>query len=94
MEEEKEDKIKQSMKLNSGMQKELKEFCDTVTVDASVGIDGFLGFEDFLKLWKIVVALQVRFSLKHDDGVKILRRAALAKKDTQSFAEIVFENLD
>jgi len=48
MEEEKQDKIKQSMKLNSGMQKELKEFCDTVTVDASVGIDGFLGFEDFL----------------------------------------------
>ena len=88
------DKVKESLKLPQEFQDQLKVLCDATSIDTTVGIDGFLGFEDCFKLLKLIITLQIRFSLKMEEGVKVERRAALANDDKQGFAKICSTNID
>ena len=50
-------------------------------------MSGNLPFDQYLKIFKIVVILQVRFLKRIDDEYKLERRAALEAQDQKKFAE-------
>lgn len=56
------------------------------TINGTPGLNGLIDFEEYLKLFKIIVALQLRFSLKISEDNKVLRRAAVKKDDKPGFA--------
>lgn len=82
MVKEKQEKMMEELKLEPDQQEELKEVCAEVgDVDATPDDSGDLKFDQYLKIFKIVVILQIRFLKKIDDESKLERRAALEASD-------------
>ena len=66
----------------------------SVMVDGTPELNGLLAFEEYMKLFTIIVTLQVRFSVKFSEDNKVARREALANDDKARFAEVTSKQLD
>lgn len=78
----------EEVKVNPEQEEEVKEVLKEVgEVDATPSLDGNLEFEEYLKIFRAVVILQVRFLKRIDDEHKIVRRSALESGDQKTFAE-------
>ena len=57
-------KFKQSLKLTEEQEKEVQELCKaSVTVDGTPELNGLLAFEEYIKLFSLIVTLQIRFTI-------------------------------
>ena len=78
----------QELELKAEDMEELKQVCSEVgSIDVTPDISGDLLFEQYLKIFRIVVILQVRFLKRIDDEYKLERRAALEEGNQKKFAE-------
>ena len=78
----KEDKIKAVLKLDPADQEEVeKAFKDAGPIDVSTGFGGAIQVQEFLKIFKLLVMLQIRFNKRHEDKYKKQRKAALKSPD-------------
>ena len=67
---------------------ELKQVCSEVgSINSTPEMSGNLAFDEYLKIFRIVVILQVRFLKRIDDEYKLERRAALEESNQKKFAE-------
>ena len=68
----------EALQLKPEDEEELKQVCTEVgSIEATPDMSGNLPFDQYLKIFKIVVILQVRFLKRIDDEYKLERRAAL-----------------
>ena len=66
------------MKLNPEDQQEVETvFQEAGPIDVSVGLGGAMKFEEYLKIFSILVRLQIRFFKRNDDKYKEQRQGAL-----------------
>lgn len=85
--EMKRDEYKASIRLPRQYQKQLREMCEaSVPVVGTPDINGLLAFEEYLKLFKLIVTLQIRFGLQIQEENKNVRRQALKNDDKVTFA--------
>lgn len=88
MVKEKQEKMMEEIKVNPEQKEEVDEVCDEAgEIDVTPDISGNLAFDEYLKIFRIVVILQVRFLKRIDDEYKLTRRAALESGDQKTFAE-------
>jgi len=66
----------------------------SVPVDGTPELSGLLAFDEYLKLFKLICTLQIRFSLQIQEDNKVARRAALAEDDKQAFAATTSKQID
>ena len=89
------EEFKKSMQLSEEQNKQLREMCEAASVvNGSPGLNGLLAFEEYLKLFKLIVTLQCRFTIQIGEANKAARRAALVNDDKASFATITSQQLD
>ena len=92
---DKENEYKQQMQLTPEQNKELREMCEAaVTVNGEPEINGLLAFEEYLKLFKIIVTLQCRYTIQNSEASKAARRAAMANSDKNGFIQVTKKQLD
>lgn len=78
----------EEIKVNPEQTEEVKEVCkEAGEIDSTPDLEGLLAFDEYLKIFRIVVILQVRFLKRIDDEHKLERRAALEVGDQKKFAE-------
>ena len=78
----------EELKVKPEEEEEVKEVCAEVgSIDSTPDIAGLLNFDEYLKIFKVIVTLQVRFLKRIDDEHKLQRRAALEANDQKTFAE-------
>jgi len=88
MVKDKQAKMMEEIKLSPEQRVEVDEVCDSVgDIDVTPDLQGNLAFDEYLKVFRIVVVLQVRFLKRIDDEHKLTRRAALQSGDQKTFAE-------
>ena len=82
------EKMMEEIKVNPEQTEEVKEVCkEAGEIDSTPDLEGLLAFDEYLKIFRIVVILQVRFLKRIDDEHKLERRAALEVGDQKKFAE-------
>lgn len=95
LKKEEANKFKQSLKLTEEQEKEVQELCKaSVTVDGTPELNGLLAFEEYIKLFSLIVTLQIRFTIQISEENKEARREALANDDKAAFAETTSKQLD
>ena len=95
MKKNQENEYKQQMQLTPEQNKELKEMCEAaVAVNGEPEINGLMAFEEYLKLFKIIVTLQCRYTIQNSEANKAARRAAMAQSDNNAFIQVTKKQLD
>ena len=80
---------KQQMQLTPEQNKELREMCEAaVAVNGEPGINGLMAFEEYLKIFKLIVTLQCRYTIQNSEANKDARRAAMAQSDNNAFIQV------
>ena len=73
---------KLSESLTDQQRLEVDQLCDAAgQIDTTPDLEGNLAFDAYLKVFRIIVALQVRCNKRIDDQHKLTRRAALGDND-------------
>ena len=57
----------QKIKLNTDLQNELEQECDSVgAINVNQDAAGIIAFEDYLKIFGLIISLRIRFNCKFD----------------------------
>ena len=59
-----------------------------VAVNGEPGINGLMAFEEYLKIFKLIVTLQCRYTIQNSEANKDARRAAMAQSDNNAFIQV------
>ena len=91
--EEKKEQMKQAMKLDEEEQKEVDALCGAETIDATPDEAGHITADEWLKIYRIVVTLGMRFTFRREEQMRGPRRASYHNKDYREFDLAVFHML-
>ncbi len=83
----KEEDLKKQLKVSDEDQKSIDDLiASSDTIDVTVGQDGMLDWAEYLKLFKLIVTLQVRYTIQTKAKMAEVRRAHLEKGDKNAYA--------
>ena len=75
--------------------KQVIEACKaSPNVDSTPELNGLMAFDEYMKVFSIIVALQIRFTIEINDDNRDERQDALENDDKATFASITSKQLD
>lgn len=83
----KEEDLKKQLKVSDEDQKNIDALiASSDKIDVTVGQDGMLAWAEYVKLFKLIVTLQVRYTIQTKAEMATPRRAFLEKGDKNAYA--------
>ena len=80
--------MKSELKVTPDEQKKIDDMLASAgTIDPTPDSEGLLGWAEYIKLFKVIVALQVRYSIETKNQMADARRAHLESGNKQEFAK-------
>ena len=84
---EKKEKLRQSLLLQGEQREEIKQKLEEAgPIDTTPTVSGVIETEEYMKIFKIMIGLQILFMTRVDEDNKVQRKAALGGSNQQAYA--------
>ena len=89
------EKQRQELQLTEEQNKQVIEACKaSPNVDSTPELNGLMAFDEYMKVFSIIVALQIRFTIEINEDNRDERQDALENDDKATFASITSKQLE